>query len=44
MKCPAALGKLDEEAIKYSEVAKFVSVALSQGTGSMDMIKDLVEE
>ena len=44
VKCPAALDKLDEEAIKYSEVAKFVSVALSQGTGNMDMVKDLVEE
>lgn len=44
VKCPSALDKLNEKAIKYSENAKFVSIALSQGAGSVDMAKDLVEE
>jgi thiol-disulfide isomerase/thioredoxin len=43
VKCPSALDKLNEEAITYSENAKFVSVALSQGIGNIDIVRDLVE-
>ena len=44
VKCPAALDKLNEEAEKYSDIASFVSVALSQGDGNKELITDLVEE
>ena len=43
VKCPSSLDKLNEEAITYSENAKFVSVALSQGIGNIDIVRDLVE-
>ena len=44
VKCPAALDKLDHIAEKYANIATFVSVALSQGEGNMDIIAELVEE
>ena len=44
VKCPSALDRLNEEAIIYSDDAKFVSVALSQGIGNVDIVRDLVEE
>ena len=44
VKCPAALDKLDIEATRYSNEIKFVSVALSQGVGNVDLVRTLVEE
>ena len=42
-KCPAALDKLDNEAVKYASNAVFISCALSQGSGNKEIVVDLIE-
>ena len=42
-RCPAALDKLDRLSKKYENVL-FVSIALSQGDGNIDLVDELIEE
>ncbi len=46
MRCPAALSKLEDLACKpeNSEIALFVSIALSQGVGNIDTATSLLED
>ena len=43
VKCPGALDKLNSKALSYPDIA-FISCALSQGDGNVDIVKELVDE